>query len=263
MQTAVTNRNQEVIVAEAADIMRRFHEPGMKHQPKDPTVVAKLIALREESGLPVSTFCYKVRCSEGVFYMWSGGCNSSGKPWPKLAEALALRKGTALAAAMTAELGQGKPTPPVQASASEELQAAGASLLAELGGKPTGNTTGLIVERYTRPGESLEQAVERSTVVLSDLSQKHKAPDQARAVEAVRAVVEGTAPAKRKPGRPPGSKSKKASVDTRAVGDIRIVSIEDSGVIIRERVEVVREEIAPGTPEHTAILRDLYKRTHN
>lgn len=200
MQTTIVSRNQEVILAEAADIMRNFHAPGMKHQPKDPTVVAKLIALREESGLPVSTFCYKVRCSESVFHMWSGGCNSSGKPWPKLAEALALRKGTALAAAMSVELGQGKPATPAQVSASEELQAAGASLLAELGGKPP---------------------------------------------------------------RPPGSKRKKASVDTRAVGDIRIVSIEDSGVIVRERVEVVREEIAPGTPEHTAILRDLYKRTHH
>ena len=34
----------------------------------------------------------------------------------------------------------------------------------------------------------------------------------------------------------------------------------EGSIIVLERVKVVREEVHPGTPEHTAILRDLYKR---
>lgn len=239
-QATAPNRSQEVILAEAADIMRRFKEQG-QHSRKDPLAIARLVSLREESGLPVSVFCPKVKCSEGVYYMWAAGSNSSGKDWPALQAALAMRKGNALAASINAEVEAHKPPAPATKSQPELLWAAGSDIAAQLGA----------ASKIEPPAPTVEQTFDTM------FAETHES--------AANTVAEPATTPKRR-GRPPGSTSKKAAPaspaanDTRPIGDVRIVEIAEGSIIVLERVKVVREEVHPGTPEHTAILRDLYKR---
>jgi DNA-binding transcriptional regulator YiaG len=104
-------RTIDLILDEATTITARFKEQG-RNAPKDPHAIARLVMLRQESGLGGVEFAKRTRTSPSSIYLWENGKTTSAKPWPALVTAIAKMQGAAMAASMNVGLDVAPAGPP-------------------------------------------------------------------------------------------------------------------------------------------------------
>lgn len=100
----MTTRSPKDIMDEAKAIVAGWKSAGIRTGPKDPRLVSRLLALFEERGLDTTKFSREAGISVTTMYLWSKGCKTSGQPWPELQAEVAMRRGAALSATISADL---------------------------------------------------------------------------------------------------------------------------------------------------------------
>ncbi len=106
MQTACStapSRDLDTIVLEARHLLGLADvrvKPTTIRYPRDPVTIAKVLALREESGLTRERFCERVWVGPATMWCWEQGQTGGGKPWPELAHIIRQREVAQLTAAM-------------------------------------------------------------------------------------------------------------------------------------------------------------------
>ena len=265
------------IVAEAADIMRRIRDMP-RNQPKSPAQIARLVELLELSGLDATSFARKIGASGATLLFWSKGKKASGDRWEALEAEIARRRGAGLAALVNAGLAVDAAPAQAPAAPSPEpakpVSVAGdcariVEILRDLGGRATRTA---LLQRHL--GGAWRREVEGGKARL-DAAAAHAAglglievSGTAQRGDPVTLALVGSpvAPAERRAQKPARARAPvqkparkgEATAQAPALDKPRVVEVLDSGVLVVETLRLVREEVLPGTPAHTAHVRAMF-----